>query len=188
MPSDDSTKPYDVSPPKVHDSRQPRVLHGLHGLFVVSRHHQSVVSPVRQFPVSTVRTTTTASAGDWLDGTCCVLLSAGYVLVSSALLYPTHGQLGSLCRQLRLETLQKSWDQGFSLSQTTAAPTKPIPIHTWPSDGGVPCVLYVSCVFYPHLSDVRQFIFGEMKPETSGSEAATAELHSQRQRRDVDGH
>jgi hypothetical protein len=103
--------------------------------------------------------------------------------VSSAPPYPTHGQLESPCRQLRLETLQRSWNQGFSLSQTIAAPKKPIPIHTWPSDKGVPCVLYVSCVFYPRLSDVRQFIFDEMKPGTSDSEATTAELHLQRQRR-----
>jgi hypothetical protein len=80
--------------------------------------------------------------------------------------------------------LRKGWDQGFSLSQTTATPTKPIPRHTWLSDRGVSCLLHLSCVFHLPLPDVRLPIFGQMKPGTAGSETATAEPHSQRQRRD----
>jgi hypothetical protein len=80
--------------------------------------------------------------------------------------------------------LRKGWDQGFSLSQTTATPTKPIPRHTWLSDRGVSCLLHLSYVFHLPLPDVRLPIFGQMKPGTAGSETVTAEPHSQRQRRD----
>ena len=83
----------------------------------------------------------------------------------------------------RLWMLRNSWDQGFSVSRTTVAATKPIPRHDWPSNRCVPFVLHFSCVFHSHLSDVRHLIFSQVKSGTTGSEAATGELHMRRQER-----